>query len=176
MKVRDLALCAMFTALMAICAWICIPLPDIALTLQTFCLFLTLLLLGGKRGTAVICCYLLLGAVGLPVFSGFQGGIGILAGPTGGYLLGFGLGAFAYWAITACFGKNPLVQISALIACLVCSYAAGTLWFSRFYLAGGGSGSFLFIAAKCVLPYLIPDIIKLFLAYWLGKKLKHFMV
>lgn len=175
MKVRDLAFCAMFTALMAICGWICIPLPDIALTFQTFCLFLTLLLLGGKRGLLVVCAYLLLGAVGVPVFSGFRGGIGVLAGPTGGYLLGFALGAGLYWAVTASLGKTAGVQISALLVCLLCSYAAGTLWFSRFYLADGGSGSFAVIAAKCVLPYLLPDMLKLFLALVLAKKLKSFV-
>ena len=89
MKVRNMALCALFAALMALCAWISIPAGDVAITMQTFALFLTLGVLGGKRGTIAVSIYLLLGIVGLPVFSGFQGGLGTLLGATGGYIAGF---------------------------------------------------------------------------------------
>ena len=84
-----MVLCSLFAALMAICAWISVPVFDIAFTMQTLAVFLALGLLGGKWGTAAIFIYLLLGAAGMPVFSGFRGGIGMLAGVTGGYLWGF---------------------------------------------------------------------------------------
>ena len=89
LKTRDLTLIALFAALIAICAWLTVPMPDVPFTMQTFGVFAALLLLGGKRGTLSILLYLLLGAAGLPVFSGFRGGIGSLLGTTGGYLVGF---------------------------------------------------------------------------------------
>ena len=73
-----MVVCSLFSSLIAICAWISIPIGDIAFTLQTFAVFLALGTLGGKWGTVSILIYLALGAVGLPVFSGFQGGIGTL--------------------------------------------------------------------------------------------------
>ena len=89
MKVRNMALCGLFTAVLAICAWISVPMGDTVITLQTFGIFLTLRLLGGKRGTVTVLVYLLLGAIGAPVFSGFRGGLGALLGTTGGYIFGF---------------------------------------------------------------------------------------
>ena len=83
MKTKDMALIGLFAALLAICSWISIP-TTIPFTLQTMGVFLAVGLLGGKRGTISILLYLLIGAVGVPVFSGFKGGIGALAGPTGG--------------------------------------------------------------------------------------------
>ena len=76
LTVRDLVLCALMAALLAVCAWISFPVLEIAYTLQTFGVFFALLVLGGARGTLAIFVYILLGAVGLPVFTGFRGGIG----------------------------------------------------------------------------------------------------
>lgn len=152
--------CSLFAALMAICAWICVPVLDIAFTLQTFAVFLTLGLLGGKRGSGAILIYLLLGAAGMPVFSGFRGGIGALAGVTGGYLWGFLASGLVYWALER-FGKLP-----AMIAGLAACYACGSAWF---YLYAGG-GLWL-ILLRCVVPYLLPDALKLGLAYILTRRL-----
>ena len=87
-RTRDVAYIAIFTALMAVCSWISIP-TAIPFTLQTMAVFLAVGLLGGKRGTLAVTAYVLLGAVGAPVFANFSGGIGILLGQTGGYILGF---------------------------------------------------------------------------------------
>ena len=94
-----MTLSSLFAALLAVCAWICIPVGDIAVTLQTFGVALALLLLGGKWGTVSIGIYLLLGMVGLPVFSGFRGGIGALAGVTGGFLWGFLASGLIFWGL-----------------------------------------------------------------------------
>lgn len=155
-----MVLSSLFAALMAICAWTSVPVFDIAFTLQTLAVFLTLGLLGGKWGSAAILIYLLLGAVGMPVFSGFQGGIGILAGVTGGYLWGFLAAGLTYWLLER-FGELP-----AMIAGQAVCYLCGSLWFLLY--AGGG---LWVILLRCVIPYLIPDGVKIALAYILSRRL-----
>lgn len=150
----------MFAALLAVCAWLSIPVSDIGITMQTFGVFLALLLLGGKWGTVSILLYLLLGAVGLPVFSGFRGGAGTLLGVTGGFLWGFLVSGLVYWAL------ERLGKIPAMAAGLAACYLCGCLWFRVF--AGGGMG---FILLRCVVPYLIPDLLKLWLAHFLARRL-----
>ena len=158
-----MVLCGLFAAMLAICAWLAIPAGDIAVTMQTFGVFLALGLLGGKWGTVSILIYLLLGAVGMPVFSGFQGGFGVLLGVTGGYLWGFLASGLVYWALER-LGKLP-AMIGGLLAC----YACGSLWF--LYWSGGGLG---FVLLRCVVPYIIPDAMKIGLACSLSRRLhKH---
>lgn len=159
--VRTMTLCAFFSALTAVCAWTGIPLGDTVFTLQTLAVLLTLGLLGGKWGTVSILCYLLLGAVGVPVFSGFRGGIGAILGPTGGYLWGFSATGLCYWAAEK-WGKAP-AMILGLLAC----YACGTAWYMVY--TGGGLG---WVMLHTVVPYLLPDAVKLILALRLTRKLK----
>lgn len=155
-----MVLCSLFAALTAICAWLSIPIGDIAFTMQTFGIFLTLGILGGKWGSLSIFLYIALGAVGLPVFSGFQGGFGTLLGVTGGYIWGFLASGLTFWALER-FSR----AIAMGAAMLVC-YGCGTLWFSLY--SGGG----LFVAfARCVLPYLIPDALKILLALDLSRRI-----
>ena len=87
-KIKDIVLISLFSAIIVICSLITIP-SVIPFTLQTFALFTIIGILGTKKAFLSVLLYLLLGAVGLPVFSGFRGGIGHLFGVTGGYLLGF---------------------------------------------------------------------------------------
>lgn len=162
MKLRNMVHCGCCAAMMAICAWLAVPVGEIAVTMQTFGVFLTLLLLGGGKGTAACAVYLLLGALGLPVFSGFQGGIGVLLGPTGGYLWGFLALCLCDWAL-----RKPLGDVVAMILGLVLCYVCGTLWFYFAY-----HGNFGVVLLKCVVPYLIPDAIKLFLALTIRKRIK----
>lgn len=165
MKPVFLARCALFSALMCICAWISIPTGSLSFTLQTFALFLALLTLGGKGGTVSVAVYLALGAVGLPVFSGFRGGIGALLGVTGGYLWGFLVGCLAFWLIRSICGVR--FQIIAVITAILSVYICGTVWF-MVYVPGG----LFLILAQSVLPYLIPDAVKILLAFWIAKRLK----
>lgn len=159
--VRNMTRCALFAALTAVCAWTGIPLGDTVFTLQTLAVFLSLGLLGGKWGTVSILCYLLLGTVGAPVFSGFRGGIGHLLGPTGGFLWGFLSTGLCYGAVEK-IGKLPALILGQL-AC----YACGALWYSLY--TGGGLG---FVVTQTVVPYLLPDAVKLWLAYNMIRKLK----
>ena len=156
-----MTLCAFFAALTAVCAWIGIPLGDTVFTLQTFAVFLTLGLLGGKWGTMSILCYLLLGTVGMPVFSGFRGGVGMLLGPTGGYLWGFLLTGLCYWAM------EKVGRLPAMAAGLLVCYSCGTAWYMIY--TGGGLA---WVALHTIVPYLIPDGCKIALALHLTKRLK----
>lgn len=162
MKSRTMVRCGCCAALMTLCAWMSVTVGQMAFTMQTFGVFLTVLLLGGGSGTAACCVYLLLGALGLPVFSGFQGGIGVLLGPTGGYLFGFVLLGLCYLGF-----KNSLGEFWALLLGLLICYGCGTAWF--YFLYGG---SWKIVLLKCVLPYLLPDGCKLFLAMSVQKRLR----
>lgn len=162
-----MVLCSLFAALTAVCAWISIPIPPLAFTLQTFAVFLALGILGGKWGTAAIGLYLLLGAVGLPVFTGFRGGAAAMLEPTGGFLWGFLLAGLVYWLLER-LGK-PAAMAAGQLACYLC----GCLWLTVY-----APGTELWAAAlTCVVPYLIPDGVKLWLAWLLsgriGKHLKY---
>lgn len=164
--IRNLTRCALFAALLCICSWITIPLPEISITLQTFGIFLTLGLLGGKWGSAACLTWLCLGIAGLPVFSGFRGGLGMLLGTTGGYLWGFLISCLVYWVTTACLGSKsrPAAMILGLVSC----YACGTAGYQVVYL---DAGSLWAVLLKCVIPYLIPDILKLYLAHRLTQRM-----
>ena len=153
MNVRTMTHAALMASLLAVCAWISIPISPISFTLQTFGVLTALGVLGGKAGTLAILLYLAMGAVGLPVFSGFQGGAAVLAGPTGGFLWGFMLGALAYWA------AEKLGRLPAMVLCQLICYLCGTLWFSHW--AGTTLTTALLTA---VVPYLLPDAMKLWLA------------
>ena len=161
---RKLTRCALFAAMMALCAWIGIPVGHTVFTMQTFGVLLTLGLLGGKRGTISILCYLLMGAVGLPVFSGFRGGIGAILGPTGGYLWGFLATGLIYRALEK--WNRPMAMIAGLAAC----YGCGTVWYMHY--TGGALAAVL---TQAVVPYLIPDGLKLVLALRLTRRLERYV-
>ena len=174
MKIRNMALCGLFAALLAICAWIAIPVGDIAITMQTFGIFLTLGVLGGKRGSVTIALYLLLGIVGLPVFSGFQGGFGALLGASGGYIAGFLATGLIYWLITALGRQKEPTRLLGMVIGMLCGYILGSLWFYFGYLPRG-SMSFSVVLLKCVVPYLLPDTAKLITAWLLSRRLNQFV-
>ena len=165
MKTRNMVLSALFAALLAICAWISLPLGALRFTLQTFGLFLALLTLGGKWGSLSVFLYIAMGILGLPVFSGFQGGFATLTGPTGGFLIGFMLTCLLYWLMTSLFGNKPWVCIPALGIGLVLSYILGWIWYSRFAPIN--------LLLWCG-PYLLPDCGKLVLAIYLSRRLVRF--
>ena len=173
MKAKNMALCGLFTAVLTVCAWISVPLGDMVITLQTFAIFLTLGLLGGKYGSLTVLVYLLLGAVGAPVFSGFRGGLGALLGTTGGYLFGFMLTSLFYWLVTS-RKDTSWIRLIAMAAGLTLCYGCGSWWYLRQYLSAG-SVTLGAVLLKCVVPYLLPDAIKLSLAWLLTGRLKRFV-
>lgn len=170
-KTLDLIYIAFFAALMAVCTWISIPLT-IPFTLQTFAIFAAVGMLGGKRGTLSVLVYVLLGLIGLPVFSGFSGGLGKLMGPTGGYIIGFIFAALVYWLVTSLFGKKTIMMAVAMVAGLLVCYAFGTAWFIYVYTNNFEAISVVTALGMCVIPYIIPDLIKISLAILLVKRVE----
>lgn len=170
---RDIAYIAIFTALSAVCSWITIPTPTrIDFTLQILGIFLTLGVLGGKRGTLAITAYLLLGAVGAPVFAGFSGGVSALLSPSGGYLLGFFFTGLLMWALEKTIGTQTWAIAVSMLLGLVTCYAFGTAWFMAVYPMGGEAVSFVTALMWCVIPYLPFDLIKLAAALALSAQLR----
>lgn len=169
-RTKDLCYMALMAVLIAVCSWISIQ-TVVPFTLQTFAVFCALELLGGARGTIAVAVYLLLGAVGVPVFAGFTGGLGILLGSTGGYLLGFLLTGLVYWLFER-LGHSLWLRVAALLLGLALCYAFGTLWFIEVYSRANGALSVMTALGWCVLPFLVPDGLKLVLALLLSARLK----
>ena len=169
LKARDMAYIAVMVALMAICSWISIP-AVVEFTMQTFAVFAALNLLGGKRALIAVGVYLMMGAIGLPVFAGFNGGLSALLGPTGGYLVGFAAMALVYWLITALAGQGRWVRVGALVAALAVCYAFGTAWFVIVYTQQSGAVGVMTALGWCVFPFIIPDLVKMALAFVLTER------
>lgn len=174
-KTYDMVYIAIFAVLMTICSWISIP-TAIPFSLQTFGVFLAVGVLGGKRGTLAILVYILLGAVGLPVFSGFTGGLGILFSNTGGYIIGFLFAALVMWAIEKLLGRETWMLAVSMVFGLVTIYIFGTVWFMVFYMQNSGSIELGTVLLWCVVPFMIPDLIKIVLALTLSKRLSKVLV
>ncbi len=171
LTVREISFAAMGVALITLCSWLSIPMT-VPITMQTFAVCLVTALFGLKLGTVTVLAYLLLGAFGVPVFSGFQGGIGALMGVTGGYLVGFLFTAVTVGVAVNRFGKKtPVLVVSMALGILLC-YAFGTAWFIRVYNRGSGTIGILAALSLCVFPYLVPDGIKIALAALLVKRLE----
>lgn len=176
-RTLDLVYIALFAVLMAVCAWISIPVPKplIPFTLQTFAVFAALTALGGKRGTFAILAYILLGLIGLPVFSGFQGGLGVLLNTTGGYIWGFILAGLIFWFLTSIFGNSILVEITAILLGIIACYTFGTAWFMILYAQTKGPIGLLAALGYCVFPFILPDLIKAALAITLSQRVKKYL-
>ncbi len=159
-SILSMVYCSFFAIIIALCSYITIPVV-IPFTLQTLGVFLALELLGGKKGTFSVLLYILLGSVGIPVFSSFRGGIGVLLSNTGGYIVGFLFLALTYHLITHIFGNRLFVRLLAMILGLLVCYTFGTLWFLFAYSEVRTFSEVLPILQICVFPFLIPDFIKI---------------
>lgn len=170
-KTRDIVYMSVFTAMISICSWISIP-ASIPFTLQTMGVFTTVGLLGGKRGTLTVLTYILLGAIGIPVFAGFTGGVSVLLGTTGGYIMGFLLSALLMWGIETIMGRNQIVLAFSMVAGLIVCYVFGTAWFMLIYTQHSGVIGLSTVLGLCVIPFIIPDLIKIGVALFLINRLK----
>ncbi len=167
----------MFAIVIAITGMLSIP-ATVPFTMQTMGVFLTLLVLGGFRGTFSIIIYILLGSLGLPVFAGFSSGVGVLAGPTGGYIVGFILMGLVYQLVMSGTRdeqrkKQLLLRkfIAMLLGLFVC-YLFGTLWFAKVYTGAFTFKGFYSALGVCVVPFIIPDLLKMWLAFAMSSRIK----
>lgn len=160
-RARSLALCALCMAVMAVCAWVTVPFGPVPFTLQTFAVAFSVLALRPKEAVAAVAGYVLLGALGLPVFSGMRGGLGMLVGPTGGFLWGFILGAVC--AVGVRCALEGLAErskaASAVIAFMVVTYAVG--W-AQLIAVSGMSPAEAFMVA--IAPFAVIDVVKMVVA------------
>lgn len=169
LSLKGMILAAVFAALTGILTQVQIPLPYIPINLALFAVFLAGALLGPKYGALAMAVYVLLGAVGVPVFSGFSGGLHKLAGPTGGYIAGYVVCAFLVGLLSRRwgFGKcNLMLALSMAVGTLAC-YALGTAWFM------GVTKSALWVSlGYCVFPFLPGEAVKIALAAILAGRLR----
>lgn len=169
--VYPLAMTAMMAAVMAAVSPFAVPIGPISLSLCTLLLYTTPYILGWKRGAAATLVFILLGVAGMPVFTGFQGGIGKVLGPTGGYIAGYIplviITGLAIWR----FPGNRALQFLGMIAATAVLYTLGTVWFCV------QSGSDLQRAiALCVVPFIPGDLIKMVIAMFTGPELRERLV
>ncbi len=167
--------CALMAALMCVLCPLSIPIGPIPISLSILVLIVTTMVLGTWRALVSYTVYLLLGAVGMPVFSGFSCGVGRLLGTTGGYIVGFLCIALIYWLLTAKLGESlPVKALACVLGLLVC-YLFGTVWFIVVYGRTTGPVGIMTALGWCVFPYVVPDLLKLVLAVTLSQRVKGFL-
>ena len=162
LRLRAMVLAACFAAMLCLIAPISFPIGVIPITLSVFALFLASLILPTEIALISVFVYMALGAVGLPVFSSFRGGVQMLIGPTGGYLLAYPLMVLCVGGVRKILRCFPalLREVIGGIAALVVCYGAGTMW----YCVVAEVDSFYAALAMCVLPYIPFDLAKLAVA------------
>ena len=158
---------ALMAAVLCVLGPLVIPVGPVPISLVPLAIFLSVYILGTKRGTISVLLYLFIGAVGVPVFSGFSGGFGKIAGPTGGYMLGYiFMALIAGWFIHRFYDKIAVQFLGMLLGLLVL-YAFGTAWLS---ISAGMS--FQAALAAGVLPFVAFDIIKIIISIVLGRTIR----
>lgn len=166
-RTRSIAFVGLTIAIMGVSAWVAIPFGPVLLTLQMFALMFAIMVLTPKQCMAAVAGYLVLGAVGLPMFSGMRGGIGMLMGPTGGYLWGYLLGAVAALLVREVLGramggakslggmKAFAVDMMACLAFIVVTYVCGC-----FQYAAVVGVDLAAAFAVTIAPFAVPDVLK----------------
>lgn len=168
-------LAALFAAMTAVCSWIYIPLPftPVPINLATLAVFLAGSLLGHTYGPISMVVYVLVGAIGVPVFAGGTGGLGIITGPTGGYILGYIAAAAIIGSMTSRLdSKKIYILVISMVTGLIACYALGTIWFCIVTGMGGGSVGIGAALMMCVVPFLPGDGLKIICAVFITKKIR----
>lgn len=163
LSVYQMTTCAIMAALMCVLGPMSIPIGPIPVSLTNFVIYLTVMLIGGKLATVSYLLYLFLGAAGMPVFSGYQGGPAKLAGPTGGYLIGFILMALISGWFVRKFRDRPVVTVLGMALATLVAYAFGTGWFVLMMKC-----ELWYALTVCVFPFVPFDLAKIVLAVLQG--------
>lgn len=168
---RTMTVCAMFAALICICSPVSVPVGAVPVSLSLLAVFITAVVAGAEKGVISCAVFILLGAVGLPVFSVFCGGVSVLAGPTGGFILSYIPAVFVTGLLAAkCRGSRYallLTMLSCLPGLAIC-YALGTLQFMLVTQSNAG-----YALSVCVLPFLGFDPVKIAAAAAVGLPVRH---
>ncbi len=166
---KKLSMIGLATAVTCVLAPLSIPIPvsPVPITLTNLVILLNIYIIGYQEATISLLVYLLLGTAGLPVFSGFSGGLGKLAGPTGGYLIGFIFLVLIAGLFITKFPSSPILAVVGMILGMAVTYGFGTIW-----LAIQMELSFLEALSIGVIPYLIGDAVKILLVALAGPKLQ----
>ncbi len=175
LKTVDLTYIGVFAAVIAVCSWVQIPFGAVPVTLQTFAVCTAAGLFGAKRGVLSVLVYILLGLVGVPVFSGFNAGAGALLGVTGGYIIGFVFTALIVGLEVDFLGGRLWVCFASMLLGILVCYAFGTAWFVVVYTRKVESITVGGALSMCVFPFIIPDIIKAALATAVCAALKKYV-
>ena len=170
-RVYPLVMTAVMAAVICAVAPFALPVGPIPITLGTLVMYLAGYVLGGKRAGAAVLVYVLLGAVGVPVFNGFAGGLGVVAGPTGGYIVGFIPLALLSGLAVERFPDSRVLQFAGMILATAVLYALGTAWYC--VQAGKTLGVAL---GACVFPFIPGDLAKMVVALVLGPVLRERLV
>ncbi|MFQ9787975.1 MAG: biotin transporter BioY [Mediterraneibacter faecis] len=167
-RTKQMVLIALMTAVTCVLGPLSIPLPfsPVPISLTNFAIFLAIFVLGMKSGTISFIIYLLLGAIGVPVFSSFRGGFQVLAGPTGGYLIGFIFLALIMGFALDHFDRKLVPTIIGMIIGMAVCYAFGTVWLAKLLSLSFKEGLMM-----GVIPYLAGDAAKIIIAAIVGPKL-----
>ena len=167
-RTKQMVLIALMTAVTCVLGPLSIPLPfsPVPISLTNFAIFLAIFVLGMKSGTISFIIYLLLGAIGVPVFSSFRGGLQVLAGPTGGYLIGFIFLALIMGFALDHFDRKLVPTIIGMIIGMAVCYAFGTVWLAKLLSLSFKEGLMM-----GVIPYLPGDVAKIISAAIVGPKL-----
>lgn len=168
LSIHQMAVIALMTALMCILGPMSIPIGAVPISLTNFVIYLTIYLLGTKLGTISYCIYLLIGMAGLPVFSGYSGGLGKLAGPTGGYLVGFIFMAILSGIFIQKYHGKTLFSILGMVLGTLVAYFFGTVWFIL-----EAKCTILYALTVCVFPFLIGDAVKILVASKIGPLIRN---
>ena len=170
-SVQSMIFIALFATLMCIGAWIHFPSP-VPATMQTFVVFVALGLLGSKNTFIMLLVYIALGAVGLPVFSGFTSGVGALTGPTAGFIWGFLMGVPVFYIFEKYFANKKALIIIGYIIYILIHYIPGALWYCRFTAGEINTAGLASSALVTVVPFIVPDAVKLLVAILTINRLK----
>ena len=170
-SIRMQVLCALFAAVCAVCSQLTIPIQSVPITLGTFGVLMAGGFLGKRYGLLALLIYLILGAAGVPVFSMMRAGISVLAGPSGGFILGFAPMAFVVGLVSEKLGHTFKSMLVATLAGTAVCYVMGIGWFM--FLTGTGMWSAM---VMCMFPFLPGDLAKIILASFLVAKYRKTLI
>ena len=174
-SIKDMVFISLFAAVCCVCGIITIPIGAVPVTLANFGIMATTMILGEKRAIISVVLYIIIGLIGIPVFSGAQGGIGVLVGPTGGYIYSYIIMVPLVGIASKCLNKTLSSGMFTMLGCLaalfVCYLIGTTHYMIVMSVSGNGVGLFTALCT-CVFPFIPFDIVKAVLAIIAAPRLK----